>query len=76
MLVILQEGTNPEPSKFMGQSLWTVVFLNLQINLLLLLGTGKYLLYASYMLSTKLHYLILNTVLTIMDNCAHFMYDE
>lgn len=27
MLVILQEGTNVEPKKFMGQSQWTDVFL-------------------------------------------------
>ena len=53
MLVILQEGTNAERRKFMGQSLWTAAFLEFTNNLLLLPGTGRYLLHASYSLSTS-----------------------
>lgn len=75
MLVILQEDTNAEPRKFMGQSLWTAVFLEFMKKPITSATdrgiSAACLLYVKY----KLYNLILNT-LRVMDYCTYFMYAE
>lgn len=76
MLVILQEGTNVEPKKFIGQSQWTAVFLeftNKPVDYTRDRGIS-----AVCLLHVKhnLHYLILTTFLKVMDYCSHFMHAE
>lgn len=76
MLVILQEGTNVEPRKFMGQSLWRAVFLEFTNKSVTSTRDREIPAACLLQVKHKLCYLILNTVLRVMDDCAHFMYVE